>query len=110
MPSAKHERALLGQPERRLHAAAAVVERAQPTGQLDARLDRAQLGLRGVAAPEQPRAVGLDPVPAHEEIDVADMVGLEDDERVGRERVDAVPGLARRRRWRKRVEQHAGAA
>ena len=76
----EHERALLREPERRLVAAAAVVERDQASRQLRARLDRLELGLRDVLAPEQVRPEGAGAVAADEEVDVADVVRLQDDD------------------------------
>ena len=93
-PVGEDERALLGQVERRLHHPAAVVEREQPAGQLVAGAHRLELDLRDVAAPEQRRAERAGAVPAHEQVDVADVVGLEDHDRVGVEGVDALPRVA----------------
>ncbi|WP_157592669.1 hypothetical protein [Solirubrobacter soli] len=73
----EHERALLGQVDRRLHHPAAVVERLQSARELVAGADLLELGLRDVVAPEQHGPERADAVPAHEQVDVADVVGLE---------------------------------
>jgi len=106
----EHERALLGQPERRLVPPAPVVERAQAARQLGSRVDALEVGARNVVPPEEvrperPRAVALD-----EEVDVADVVGLENHDERRRVRVEALPDLGRLRRLCERVEQRDLAA
>ena len=78
------ESALLGEPQRRLHPSAAVIERDEAAGELGARLDGLQLGLRDVLRPEEPRPEGAGAVALDEEVDIADMVGLEHDRDSGR--------------------------
>jgi hypothetical protein len=71
---------------------------------------RAKLGLRHVVAPEELWTVGRGAVPTDEEVHVANVVGLEHDDGLRRQGLDAVPDSARRRRWGKRIEQQRGVA
>src|SRR4051794_35031769 len=73
------ERPLLRQPERGLVAAAAVVERLEPAGERGSGVDPLELRLGHVSRPEEPRSEGPAAVPADERVDVANVVGLEDD-------------------------------
>src|SRR2546422_10979596 len=51
----EHERALLGKPQRRLVAAPAVIKGDEAAGQLASRLDRLEIRLRNVPAPDEER-------------------------------------------------------
>src|SRR6185312_3420463 len=82
-----------GRPERRLVAPAAVVEGHQPAGQLAAGLDRLDLGLGNVVRPEERRPVRVRPEAAHEEVDVAHVVGLQDRGHARRPSVQPGPDL-----------------
>ena len=104
------ERPLLGEPDRRLVAAAAVVEREEPARQLVAGLDPLQLGLRNVVPPEEVRPVGAGAVALDEAVDVADVVGLEDHDDGRRARVEALPDLPSVVGRRQRVDEHDLAA
>ena len=70
---------LLGQPERRFVATASVVERDQAARQLAPGLDRLEVGLGDVVAPEEARAEGSGAVALDDPVDVADVVGLQHD-------------------------------
>jgi hypothetical protein len=85
----EHQRALLGQQDGRLHRAAPVVLRLQPSGQLAPGLDRPQLNARHAVAPVELRPVRRGAVPAHEQVHVAHVIGLEHDDRLRGELVDA---------------------
>ena len=89
----EHDGPLLGEPQRRLEAPAAVVEREQPAGQLLARVQRHEIGLRDAVAPEQHRAVRLRAVARHEGVDVAHVVGLDDRHHGRRPGVEALVRL-----------------
>jgi len=67
------------QPQRRLVAAASVVEGDEPTWKLAARLDPLQ-SVWDVLAKEEPRAERAGLIAAHEQIDVADVIGLDNDD------------------------------
>ena len=95
---------------RRLGGAAAVVERLQAAGQLGAGLDQLELGAGDVVAPVELRAERPRAVPAHEEIHVADVVGLHDHDRLRRQSLDALPDLCGARGRRERVQEDADAA
>jgi gamma-glutamyltranspeptidase / glutathione hydrolase len=97
--------ALLGQPERRLVAAAAVVKREEAARKLASRLDWLEVGVWDVVAPEQPWAERAGPVAARKEIDVPDMVRLKDDEEGRRAGVEPVPHLVHIVGRRDRIEQ-----
>src|SRR5690242_15861198 len=73
------ERALLRKPQRRLTAPTALVERDEPARQLVAGLNRLELRLRDVVAPEEPRAEPARAVTPDECVDVANVVRLQHD-------------------------------
>ena len=73
----KDQGSLLGKIERRLHSFAAVVEGHQPARQDVVGPKALQLGAGKIVGPEQKRAEGADSVPAHEQLDVAEVIGLE---------------------------------
>ena len=104
-PVREDERALLRQPQRRLVAAPPVVERDQAAGELAARLDPFEVGLRDVAAPEEVGAEGAGPVAAYEEVDVADVIRLEDDDERRRASVESSPDVRPVVGRRERVEE-----
>ncbi len=87
----EHQRALLGQPEWRLVAVAAVVERLQPPGKQGAGFDRLQLGFGDVVSPEQARPKGTGAVAGDEHVDVTDVIGLENDCDARRMGVQPIP-------------------
>jgi hypothetical protein len=68
----------------------------EAAGELVTGPDLVELGERDVVAPEQEGAVGPRPVPAHEQVDVADVVRLEDDDHLWPERVEQLPHLPSR--------------
>ena len=106
----EHDRALLRQPDRRLVPAPAVVQGDEPAGEVRARLDPFEVALRDVRAPEEGGPERARAVPAHEEVDVADVVRLEDDDERRRVSVQSLPDLRRLCRRRNRVEQRDLAA
>ena len=79
----KDERALLGKPERSFIAAAAVVKRDDPAWEPAFRLDRLELALGNVSAPERLGPERPCSITADEEIDVANMVGFRTTATVG---------------------------
>src|SRR5438067_6775819 len=91
----ENEGALLGNPERRLVATASVVEGDEAAGKLAAGLDRFEVGLRDIVAPEEARAERARAVAAYEQIDVADVIRLENDSGCRRARVEPLPDLGR---------------
>jgi hypothetical protein len=58
-------------------------------------VDRLELGLRDVIAPEERRAERAGAVAAHEDVDVADVVRLEDNGDRRQARVEPLPHVAR---------------
>ncbi|PYT39602.1 MAG: hypothetical protein DMG45_19385 [Acidobacteria bacterium] len=68
---------MLGQPQRRLVAAAAVVEGDEPSRKVAAGLDKLQVGLGNVLAKEEARAKRAGIIAADEEIDVTNVIGFE---------------------------------
>jgi hypothetical protein len=98
------QRALLGEPERRLVAAAAVVEGDESAPELVPGIDRLQLRLRDVVGEEELGAERASPVAPREEVDVAHVVGLEHDDSGRRARVQPFPDLAGFLGRRERVE------
>ena len=73
-------------------------------------LDRLKFGLGDVGAPEEPWAEGTAAVAAHEEVDVADVVGLEDDDERRRAGIEPHPHLVVVLGRSERVEQRHLAA
>jgi len=98
------EGALLGQPERRLGATAAVVQGDEATRKLAAQLDRFELGVRDVVSPEQERTERAGAVAAREQVDIPDVIRLEDNEETRWTRVEPVPCLVRVVGRRERIE------
>ena len=100
----ENERALLGQPQRRLVAAASVVEGDDPTRKLAAGLDELQLGLGNVFEKEEARAGRAGTIAAHEQIYVPNVIRLENDGGGGWAPVEAFPNFIHGRRRSKRIE------
>jgi hypothetical protein len=74
----------------------------QPAWEFRAGLDQLELGFGHVGAEEEVRAEGASPVAVHEQVDVADVVGLEDDGQRRWPRIESLPDLAGivwRREW-----------
>src|SRR5260370_21209653 len=76
----ENDSALLGQPQRRFIAAASIVEGDKPSRKLAAGLDPLQIGFGDVLAKEETRAEGVGIITAHEQIDVANVIALENDD------------------------------
>src|SRR6267143_3730031 len=91
----ENESALLGQPQRRLVAAASVVESNEPSRKLAAGFDPLQVSLGDILAKEEARTERAGIVAAHEQIDVANVIGLENDDGGWRARVEALPDFRR---------------
>jgi hypothetical protein len=98
------ERALLGEPERRLVPAAAVVERDQAAGQLASRFDRLELRLGNVVAPEEARSERPGAVAIDDQVDASDVVRLEDGRHRRRPGIEPRPYLLCARTGEERVE------
>ncbi|MEJ7568110.1 MAG: hypothetical protein WKF41_07580 [Gaiellaceae bacterium] len=97
--------ALLGQPDRRLVATAAVVEGDGAARQLGSRLDPLELRLRDVLPPEEVRPVGARAVAPDEQVDVADVIRLQNDDGRRRRLVEPSPDLICIVRRRERIEE-----
>jgi hypothetical protein len=96
------EGALLGKPKWRLVAAASIVEGNEPSGKLATGFDPLQLCLRDIVAKEEPWTESPHSVTSREEIDVANMIGLKDDQRGRRMLIEPLPevgSIVRRRQW-----------
>jgi len=85
--------ALLGEPQRRLVAATPVVKGDEASRKLAAGLDELQVGLGDVLAKEETRAKRAGIIAAREEINVANVIGLENDDGRRRTRVEPLPEL-----------------
>ena|SRR5438552_12657563 len=89
----ENDGALLGQPQRRLIAATPVVKGDEATRKLAAGLDELQVGLGDVFAKEETRAERGGMIAPREQIEVANMIGLENDDGGWRVCVEALPEL-----------------
>jgi len=89
----ENDGALLGQPQRRLIAATPVVKGDEATRKLAAGLDELQVGLGDVFAKEETRAERGGMIAPREQIEVANMIGLENDDGRRRTRVEPLPEL-----------------
>src|SRR5690348_7622928 len=77
----EYDGTLLRKPERGLAAIASVVEREKASGQLAPWIDPLELRLGNVPAEEQAWTKSGDVVTLHEDVDVAHVVGFENDRR-----------------------------
>src|SRR5262249_57887341 len=102
--------ALLRQPQRRLAAAASVVEGDESTGKLAAGFDPLEVGHRDVVAEEEARTESTDVVALREEINVANMIGLEDNQRSRRIGINPLPKVSSIVRGSQRIEKQSLAA
>jgi len=91
----ENDGALLGEPQRRLVAAASVVEGDEPSRKLAAGLDELQVSLGDVLAKKEARAEPAGTIAAHEQIDVANVIRLENDDGGRRARVEPLPDFDR---------------
>jgi hypothetical protein len=89
----ENDGALFGQPQRRFIAAASIVEGDKPSRKLAAGLDPLQIGFGDVLAKEETRAERAGIIAAHEQIDVANVIGLENDDGGRGASVEALPEL-----------------
>src|SRR5438132_2639724 len=89
----ENKSALLGQPQRRFIAAASVIKREETSGKLAAGLDELEFGLGDILAKEETRAEREGIIAAREEIDVANVIGLENDDGSWWARVEPLPKL-----------------
>jgi hypothetical protein len=104
-PVGEDEGALLRQPQRRLVPATPVIKGDEAAWKLVARPDRLELGLGDIGAPEKLRPERSGAVAANEEVDIANVIGLEDGDDRRWPRVEPGPDLPRVVRWRERVEE-----
>jgi hypothetical protein len=89
------EGALLREPQRRLVAAAAVIQGHESTRELAPRFDGLEFRLGDVVAPEEPGSEGAGAVAPHEDVEVPDVVGLQRDDLRRRASVEPFPDLIR---------------
>ena len=102
--------ALLGQPQRRLVAAASVIKREESSGKLAAGLDELEFGLGDILAKEEARAERARLIAEREEIDIANVIGLENDDGSRRASVEPLPKLGCAFGGSKRIEKQCLAA
>jgi len=88
----------------------AVVKGDEAAGQFAAGLDRLELGLGDVASPEEPGAESARAVPLDEEVDIAYVIRLEDDDQRRRARIEPLPDIGRFPRRRDGIDQRDLAA
>jgi len=103
----ENEGALLGEPQRRLVAATSIVEGEESSRKLAARLDELQVSLGNVLAKEEARAERAGIIAACEEINVANVIGLENDDGSRRARVEPLPELGSIFGRSKRIEKQS---
>jgi hypothetical protein len=106
----ENEGALLGKPEGSLVAPPSVVQGDEPARKLASRFDPLQFRLGDVVAPEEVWAERARAVAAHEHVDVADVIRLENDDRRRRPRIETLPHVACVGRRRERIENQRLAA
>src|SRR5439155_21434506 len=89
----ENKSALLGQPQRRFIAAASVVKGEEGSRKLAGRFDELQVGLEDILAKEEARAERGGMIAPREQVDVANVIGLENDHGGWRARVEPLPKL-----------------